>query len=89
LNTDLTYIGKQRETKYIFYQFLHNNQGPRNHSLNEELEEKINTVRVPEERFKFSERQEVHLKVKEMGEKIYSVNLENWAVKEVVDTSNP
>ncbi len=57
------------------------------HSLNEELKRRVDVAN--EKLFKFTERQEVHLKVEELNNKIYSVNIENWAVKEVVDVSNP
>ena len=61
------------------------NQEPRKHSLNEELKNKVNI----KDNFIFTEREEVHLKVKELNNKIYRVNLETWAVKEVVDVVNP
>jgi hypothetical protein len=80
---------------------VHDIQGPRYHSLNQELKTRFEVTdeekrikkekkeELREEIFKFTERQEVHLKVEELNNKIYSVNLENWAVKEIVDVSNP
>ncbi len=55
----------------------------------EKRRKKENKEEQTKEIFKFTERQEVHLKVEELNNKIYSVNLENWAVKEIVDVTNP
>ena len=57
--------------------------------MNETLKETINVARGPADHFKITERQEIHIKVKELNNKIYSVNLETWAVKELVDAGSP
>ena len=57
--------------------------------MNETLKETINVARGPADHFKITERQEIHVKVKELNNKIYSVNLETWAVTELVDAGSP
>lgn len=91
LNTDFHYVEGERKTQYLLYQIVHANQtqGPRRHSENETLKETINVARGPADHFKITERQEIHIKVKELNNKIYSVNLETWAVKELVDAGSP